>query len=435
MKAKELVRTKSEALWQRGIRVIPAGTQTFSKGPSQYVNGVAPKYLLRGKGSHVWDVDGNEYIDYGMALGPIILGYSYPAVNQAITEQLEQGITFTLMHPLEVELAELLVELVPCADMVRFGKNGSDATAGAVRLARAFTRRDRIAYCGYHGWQDWYIGSTSRHRGVPKAVRELASPFNYNDLESLTRLLRKHPGEFAAVILEPTNFVEPAPDFLEGVRELAHRDGALLIFDEIITGFRMSLGGAQQYFGVTPDLAAFGKAMGNGMPIAAIVGRAEIMRPFEEVFFSFTFGGETLALVAALATIRELQSKEVLKHIWAMGQELIDGYRRLVREVGLESVTRCIGYPCWPEFVFEESGKPSLRLQTLFQQEIVKRGVLTRPGMFVCYSHTPEDIRKTLEVFRAALHATKDALAAGRVQEALEGDLVEPVIRAATFER
>ncbi len=432
MNAKRIVRTRSEAWWQRGLRVIPAGTQTFSKGPNQFVNGVAPKYLLSGKGSHVWDVDGNEYIDYGMALGPIILGYSYPAVNQAIAEQLERGITFTLMHPLEVELAELLVELIPCAEMVRFGKNGSDATAGAVRLARAYTGRDRVAYCGYHGWQDWYIGATSRSLGVPKVVRELVSPFAYNDHESLHRLLRTHPGEFAAVIMEPANFVEPAPGFLEGVRELAHRNGALLIFDEIITGFRMSLGGAQQYFGVTPDLAAFGKAMGNGMPVSAIVGRADIMRLFDEVFFSFTFGGEVLSLAASVATVRELQSKNAIKHIWTVGQALMDGYRRLVREAGLEAVTRCIGYPCWPHLIFEEDGKPSPRCQTLFQQEIVKRGVLTRPNLFLCYSHTPEDIQRTLEAFRDALQIMKEAFVSGRVEEALEGDIVEPVIRATT---
>ncbi len=431
-RARPLARAKSEAWWQRGNRVIPAGTQTFSKGPNQFVNGVAPKYLCAGKGSHVRDVDGNEYIDFGMALGPVILGYGYPAVNQAIAEQLERGITFTLMHPLEVELAERLVELVPCAEMVRFGKNGSDATAGAIRVARAFTRRERVAWCGYHGWQDWYIGSTSRHLGVPKAVCGLASPFNYNDLGSLDSLLGKHPGEFAAVILEPTNFIEPAPGFLEGVRDIAHRHGALLIFDEVITGFRMALGGAQQYFGVTPDLAAFGKAMGNGMPISALVGRAEVMRLFDEVFFSFTFGGEALSLAAALATLRELESRNVLKHIWAMGQELIVGYRRLVREEGLEDVTRCIGYPCWPDLVFEEDGKPSTRVQTLFLQEIVKRGVLTRPGMFICFSHTSEDIRRTLEAFREALRVIKGALASGRFEDALEGDIVEPVIRATT---
>ena len=265
---------------------------------------------------------------------------------------------------------------------------------------------------------------------MPTAVRALATPFEYNDVDSLDRLFRQHPGEFAAVILEPTNFVEPILGFLEGVRELAHRHGALLIFDEVITGFRMSMGGAQQYFGVTPDLAAFGKAMGNGMPISAIVGRADVMALFDEAFFSFTFGGETLSLAAALATIAELQSKNALKHIWTMGQELINGYRQLTRELGLESVTRCIGYPCWPELIFEEDGRASPRIQTLFQQEIVKRGVLTRPGLFICFSHTSEDIRKTLVVFRQALEVVKDALLAGQIEDALEGELIQPVIRA-----
>src|SRR6266480_5069350 len=315
MKAKELARTKSEALWQRGIRVIPAGTQTFSKGPSQYVNGVAPKYLLRGKGSHVWDVDGNEYIDYGMALGPIILGYSYPAVNRAIAEQIEEGITFTLMHPLEVELAELLVGLIPCAEMVRFGKNGSDATAGAVRAARAFTGRDRVACCGYHGWQDWYIGSTTRNAGVPDCVRSLTHTFRYNDRSSLENLFREHPGEFAAVIMEPFNFEEPQAGFLSGVRDLAKENGAVLIFDEICSGFHFGLGGAQKLFGVTPDMACFGKAMANGFPISCVVGRKEIMRSFDEIFFSFTFAGEVASMAAAMKVLDILESSDALQRM------------------------------------------------------------------------------------------------------------------------
>lgn len=421
----------SQALWERALKVIPAGTQTFSKGPGQYVNGVGPKYLRSGVGGHVWDVDGNEYIDYGMALGPIILGYAYPSVNQAIVDQLRSGITFTLMHPLEVELAELLTNIIPCAEMVRFGKNGSDATAGAVRLARAYTKRDRIACCGYHGWQDWYIGSTSRNRGVPESVSGLTFTFQYNDLDSLKAVFDRYPGEVAAVILEPTNFLEPKNGFLEEVRDLSHRQGALLIFDEIITGFRMALGGAQEYFRVTPDLAAYGKAMGNGMPISALVGRADVMRLFEEVFFSTTFGGEALSIAASLATIREMQGKPVLAHIWRLGQSLREGYNQAAADAGLQDVTKCIGYPCWPEWLFVgPDGQPWLEAQTLFLQEIIKRGILTRPGMFVCYGHSDDDIRSTLSVFREALEILREAIRKGRVAESLEGDVVQPVIRS-----
>jgi len=426
-------KTRSEALWERALKVIPSGTQTFSKGPGQYVNGVGPKYLRSGKGGHVWDVDGNEYIDYGMALGPIILGYAHPSVNRAIVEQLGSGITFTLMHPLEVELAELLAGIIPCAEMVRFGKNGSDAAAGAVRLARAHTKRDKVACCGYRGWQDLYIGATSRNLGVPERVGELTFTFQYNDLDSLRSIFTQNPGEVAAVILEPANFVEPRNGFLEEVKKLSHCHGALLIFDEIITGFRMALGGAQEYFRVTPDLAAFGKAMGNGMPISALVGRGEVMRLFEEVFFSTTFGGEALSLAASLATIREIQTNNVLPHIWRVGRTLLDGYNEAVRAAGLQEATRCIGYPCWPEFTFAKpDGQPWLEAQTLFMQEIIKRGILTRPGMFVCHAHSDEDIHATVKVFRQALDIVRDAVQAGEVESRLEGEIVQPVIRSAS---
>jgi glutamate-1-semialdehyde 2,1-aminomutase len=210
-------------------------------------------------------------------------------------------VIFSLPHPIEAEVAELICEMVPCAEMVRFGKNGSDATSGAIRLARAFTGRDRVAVCGYHGWQDWYIGSTARHRGVPKATRDLTHTFAYNDLTSLDALLDAHAGEFAAVILEPMNVTDPAPGFLEGVKQRAHRHGAVLVFDETITGFRYANGGAQQLFGVTPDLATFGKGLANGYPVSAVAGRREIMKLMEEIFFSFTFGGEALSLAAARA--------------------------------------------------------------------------------------------------------------------------------------
>jgi glutamate-1-semialdehyde 2,1-aminomutase/spore coat polysaccharide biosynthesis protein SpsF len=247
-----------------------------------------------------------------MALGPIILGHNYPSVTDAVMQQMQDGTTFSLPHPLEVELAEMLVDIIPCAEMVRFAKNGSDATSGAVRLARAYTGRDIIACCGYHGWQDWYIGTTTRNRGVPKVVQELTVPFEYNNIESLKRIFSEHPGQVAAVIMEPFGVEEPRDGFLQEVRDLALHDRALLIFDEIITGFRLALGGAQEYFGITPDLACLGKAMGNGYPIAAVVGPSEIMQLFDEVFFSFTFGGETVSLAAAIATISEMRQKDVI---------------------------------------------------------------------------------------------------------------------------
>jgi glutamate-1-semialdehyde aminotransferase len=413
---------RSEALWKRALDLIPAGTQTLSKGPTQYVDGIAPKYLQRGKGCRVWDVDGNEYIDYTMALLPVILGYGHPATDDAIRRQLEEGITFTLMHPLEVELSELLVEIVPCAEMVRFGKNGSDATAAAVRLARACTGRDRVLCCGYHGWQDWYIGSTSRGKGVPEAVRALTGTFPYNDAAALEESLERHPGETACVIMEPFGMEEPVDGFLEDVRELTRRHGALLVFDEIITGFRLALGGAQEYFGVMPDLATIGKGMANGMPISAVVGRREFMQVFDEVFFSFTFGGETLSLAASLATIDVIRREKVIDHLWRQGRRLRDGYDALAAREGLLEVTRCRGLPPvhYPLF-FEPEGFTALEIKSLFQQECIRRGLLFSGRHNLSFAHTDEDIEQTLAIYADVMRVVKGALERGSVRSDLRG--------------
>lgn len=430
MKASDPVIDKSEMLWKRALDIIPAGTQTLSKGPTQYVEGIAPKYLQRGRGSHVWDVDGNEYIDFTMGLLPVILGYSFYTTKEAIYRQLEDGITFTLMHPLEVELSEILVEIIPCAEMVRFGKNGSDVTSAAVRLARACTGRDRVICCGYHGWQDWYIGTTSRGKGIPAAVSELTSTFRYNDLDSLRGALEKHRGEVACVIMEPFGMEEPEGAFLEEVRELTHQHGALLIFDEIITGFRLALGGAQEYFGVEPDLATFGKGMANGMPISAIVGRREYMRVFDEVFFSFTFGGEALSLAAAIATIDFIRGENVIEHLWRQGEKLRDLYNVLAEESGMMEVTRCRGLPPvnYPLF-FDSHGFASLEIKSLFQQECIRRGVLFSGRHNLCYSHSDEDISRTLAVYREVMAIVKGALDNGTVTKELRGRVVSPVFR------
>ena len=422
----------SQDLARRAARVIPGGSQTLSKGATQYVQGVAPAFLVRGNGSHVWDADGNEYVDFPMALGPIILGHCYPAVDEAVRRQLTQGVSFSLPHPLEIEVAERLVEMVPCAEMVRFGKNGSDATAGAVRLARAYTGRDMIACCGYHGWQDWYIGTTTFNRGVPKAVGQLTATFEYNNIESLKRILDENRKRVAAVILEPIGVVEPEGDFLQQVRDLCSREGCLLIFDEVITGFRLARGGAQEYFGVVPDLACFGKAMANGYPLSAVVGPREIMKHFEQTFFSFTFGGEALSLAASLATMKEIAEKEVIAHNWEQGGKIKDGLNVLARQFGVEKFVRCAGLP--PRTVvsfFDESGRESLLVKSLFQQECLKRGVLFSGAHNLCFSHSNEDIEYTLRVYRAAMEITGEAIRRDRVEEMLEGEPVQPVFRRA----
>jgi glutamate-1-semialdehyde 2,1-aminomutase/spore coat polysaccharide biosynthesis protein SpsF len=420
----------SQELARRASRVIPGGSQTLSKGPTQYVQGVAPVFLVRGLGSHVWDADGNEYIDFPMALGPVILGHGYPAVDEAVRRQMAQGSSFSLPHPLEIEVAEQLAEMVPCAEMARFGKNGSDATAGAVRLARAYTGRDLVACCGYHGWQDWYIGTTTFNRGVPKAVRQLTSTFEYNNIESLKRILDQHRKQVAAVILEPIGIVEPEGNFLQRVRDLCSREGCLLIFDEVITGFRLARGGAQEHFGVVPDLACFGKAMANGYPLSAVVGPREIMKNFEQTFFSFTFGGETLSLAASLATMKEIAEKEVIAHNWEQGVKIKDGVNVLAREFGVEKFVRCVGLPPRTVVSFsDESGRESLLVKSLFQQECLKRGVLFSGGHNLCYSHSHEDIEYALRVYRTAMEITGEAIRRDKINESLEGEPVQPVFR------
>jgi len=273
--AKDPVITKSNAIWARSQGLIPGGTQTLAKGPGQWSEGVAPKYAQRGKGARVWDVDGNEYVDLIMGVGPISLGYAYAPVDEAIVAQLRDGITFSLVHPLEVEVAEILRDTVPNTQSVRYSKTGCDVTTAAVRLARAFTKREKVLCCGYHGWHDWYISVTDRNAGIPESTKDLVFTYKYNDLQSVEDAI---DDTVACIVLEPMVFEAPKPGFLEGLRAIADKHGALLVFDEMWTGFRMALGGAQQKFGVRADLACFSKAMANGMPISALTGRADVMR-------------------------------------------------------------------------------------------------------------------------------------------------------------
>lgn len=278
---------RSKELLSRAEKIIPASTQTLAKGPGQHVRGIAPHYLQRGLGAHVWDVDGNEYIDYTMGVGPISLGYCYPRVDIAIKEQLESGITFSLMHPLEVELAELIRSIIPNAEAVRYSKTGCDVTSAAIRLSRAFTGKNKILCCGYHGWHDWYIAVTDRNKGIPQEVTDLTYTFAYNDIDSVINSIDDNT---AAIILEPVVFEEPKDNFLHKLREICTDKDIILIFDEMWTGFRMAIGGAQEYFGVKADLATYSKAVANGMPLSILTGRADIMKLLEKnVFFLYYF--------------------------------------------------------------------------------------------------------------------------------------------------
>jgi glutamate-1-semialdehyde 2,1-aminomutase len=425
--AKDPVITKSNELWSRSLGLIPAGTQTLAKGPGQWTEGVAPKYIQRGKGARVWDVDGNEFVDLIMAVGPVSLGYAYPAVDDAIKAQLADGITFSLMHPLEVEVAELVREVVPNTESVRFSKTGCDVTSIAVRLARAFTKREKVICCGYHGWHDWYISVTDRSAGIPESTKSLVYTFKYNDLQSLEDAL---DDSVACVILEPMVFENPAPGFLEGVRALCDKFGALLVFDEMWTGFRIALGGAQQRWNVRADLACFSKAVANGMPISVISGRKDVMALCEkDVFFFTTFGGEALSLAATKATINELRQKDVPAALAKTGAQLREGYTQIAKDAGLEKTTKCFGYDARTIMSFADDRSSPLAMKTFVQQEMIARGVLWSGFHNVSFSHDEKDVEQILGAYKEVLPMLAEALGEKAVEKRLRGKMLEPVFR------
>lgn len=398
---------KSEALLDKALQIIPGGTGTFSKSHTLYPRGISPFYLSHGKGSHVWDVDGNEYIDFVNGLTAVTLGYQDEDVDAAVREQMGNGVIFGLPHKLEIAVAELICEMVPCAEMVRYGKNGSDATSGAVRLARAYTGRDHVAHCGYHGWPDVFNGVTGRNAGVPQAVRDLTHTFEYNNPDSLERLMKDRPNQYSCIIMEPMNREYPRDNFLEKCQAIAHKWGALFILDEVITGFRFTNGGAQELFGITPDLATFGKGIANGYPLSAIAGKAEIMRKFTDVHYSFTYSGECLSLAAAKATLTKLKNEPVCEHLKAQGQKVIENSGAYAQSTtACEGVLKCgvLGYPAWIHLYFCDT-----RTKTLFMQETMKRGILTTGGTLnMSYSHSDADIDRLLTVCGEAFSAIQN---------------------------
>ena len=417
---------KSDALYQKALNLIPCTTQTLAKGPQQNVKGIAPKYLLKGKGSHIWDVDGNEFIDFNMAIGPLSLGYAYDKVDEAIKKQLEDGITFSLMHPLEVEVAEMLNKIIPNAESIRYSKSGADVTSAAIRVARAFTKRNKVLCCGYHGWHDWYISVTDRNAGIPHSIQDLTFTFNYNDIKSVIDSI---DDDTAAVILEPFVFEAPKDNFLQKLRDVCNENGTLLIFDEMWTGFRIAIGGAQEYFGVKADLATFSKAVANGMPIGILVGRKDVMSVLEkDVFFFTTFGGEALSLAAAKATINELKEKNVPTYLAKQGKKLMDGYNKIAIELNMP-YTKCIGYECRSLITFDAAVGNPLEMKSLVQQEMIKRGILWGGFHNMSFSHTDEDVEYTLSVYKDVLPILKKAVDEKNIHGYLKGEPVEPVFR------
>lgn len=421
---------QSEDYLQRALRTIPLGSQTFSKSKTQLPLGVSPFFASKGKGGHLWDVDGNKYIDFANSLCSITLGYNDPDINKAVRAQLKKGTIFSLAHELEFKVAEKIVAMVPCAEMVRFGKNGSDATSGAIRLARAYTKRDHVLVCGYHGWQDWYIGSTTRDLGVPESVKALTHKFNYNDVESLATKLQSLKGQVAAVILEPVNVIPPQDNFLQRVKEMTHEHGAVLIFDETITGFRFAKGGAQEFFGVTPDLACFGKGLANGYPLSAVAGRASIMQLMEEIFFSFTFGGETLSLAAADAVLTKLKEKPVIEKLFKTGETLKSMLSALISKSGLEAIFTISGYPVWSFLIIKDTPLYNAsELKTLLLQEMFSNGIYMLGTHNISYAHSEADVRRLMDVYRLYFEKVRIAIGTGDLKSLLRCEPLKPLFK------
>src|SRR6266852_1644130 len=413
---------KSKALQERAHALIPGGAHVYAKGDDQYPLH-APGFIERGQGCHVWDVDGNEYIEYGMGLRAVGLGHGYRSVVDAAYRQALSGINFTRPSPVEIECSETLAALIPTAEMVKFAKNGSDVTTAAVKIARAFTGRDMVAICGdqpFFSVDDWFIGSTPLSAGIPKATQDLTVKFKYNDLASLEGLFQEHPERIACVILEAETAVAPAPGFLQGLQELIRKNGAVLILDEMITGFRWHLGGAQAYYGLRPDLSTFGKAMANGFSLSALVGRRDLMQrgglshSKERVFLlSTTHGAESTSLAAALETMRIYRQEGVIEHLYSQGERLRKGIDRAIASYQLEGHFAVVGKE--PNLVYatrDENRKPSQAFRTLFLQETIKRGLLM-PSLVVSFSHSDRDIDRTVEGIAEALGAYKKALEDG----------------------
>ena len=421
---------QSSAWLKRAEKTIPLGSQTFSKSRIAYPNKVSPLFIKRGQGCQVWDADDNQYTDFVSGLLSVSLGYCNKMVDDAVIEQIQSGVTFSLPHQLEMIVAEKLVELIPCAEMVRFGKNGSDATSAAIRLARAFTQKEHVAVCGYHGWQDWYIGSTSRDLGVPKATKELTHTFKYNNIASLEQIFLQNANQIAAVILEPMNTHFPENDFLQKVKTLCQQYGAVLIFDETITGFRYNMGGAQQLFNVTPDLATFGKGMANGYPISAIVGRKDIMMLMEDIFFSGTFAGETLSLAATKATLDFMVENKVIEHLKLMGEKLQSGLKAIINDMQAQEWLSVSGHPVWSFLNISEQGPYSaIELKSLFLQEMAQQGFLLGGGHNLNYAHKSSDVEALLVAYRQVLATLAETIIKEDFTTRFKGELLKPVFK------
>ena len=417
--------TKSDEFYKKVLKLIPTASQTFSKSAIQYSKGASPLFLDKGKGAFVWDVDGNKYIDYVGALLPIILGYNDKDVDNAIIKQLKKGISFSLPTTLELDLAKLIVNHIPCAEMVRFAKNGSDSTSAAIRLARAYTGKDVIAVSGYHGWHDWYIGTTSRSLGVPKKVAQFTQSFEFNNIESFKKLLSNNKNNVAGVMIEPESGVPANKNFLKELRDITQKKNIVLIFDEIVTGFRVHFSGAQAKYKIRPDLACFGKSLANGMPLSVITGKKKIMQLMDDIFFSGTFNGEALSIAAGIATLKKLKNLDVTNEIIKHGKFLKKEIRILIRKYKLEEFIQISGEDWRPYFIVKNM---DILVTTLFRQTCVKYGILICSGFNLSYSHLKPEVKKKFQnSFEKIFHEMNKILNSSNPKKYLKGELIKPI--------
>jgi len=425
----------------RRHNLIPGGAHTYSRGDDTFPS-IAPALLNRGKGAYVWDQRGKKYLDWAMSLKSIAIGHASNLVDRRAASLARKGLSLCRPTMEEFELAHTLRDLIPAAEMVKFGKNGSDATAGAIRLARAYTERPLIVrpdsdpFLGVH---DWFIGSTVMNRGVPKQVQDLTLSFPVGNLSALQQLLKKHEGQVAALIMEPVITERTGVDYYQRIAEFAKRSGALLIFDETITGFRYSLGGSQQVLGITPDLATFGKAIANGYPLSALVGRAEIMalggitHEEKRVFLmSSTFGPERVSLGAAMATIEFMSRRRVPEILKEIGEELVGGLVAEAKSAGISSRFNVTGHMSSPIInIVDSQGRPDLVLKTLFLEEFIVRGILMSSNLFSpAYCHRGKPLEQTKRVLRDVMHSISELVHSQKdLQSILRGKVVKPVFR------
>ncbi len=429
--------TRSKALREKAHALIPGGSHTYAKGDDQYPER-APAFISRGAGCHVWDPDGNEFIEYGMGLRAVTLGHAYPSVVEAAHRQMLLGNNFTRPATLEAECAEMFLSFVPGADMVKFAKDGSSVTTAALKLARAHTGRDMVALCADHpffSYNDWFIGTTAMDGGIPPTNKSLTATFRYNSLPSLQALFDQHQNRIACVIMEAARTEEPADGFLHKARDLCHRNGALFILDETITGFRWHNGGAQAVYGIEADMSCWGKAMSNGFALSALAGKREFMdlggirhnKP--RVFLlSTTHGAENHSLAAAIETMRIYRDEPVIEHLYRQGATLRAGIDRIAASLGLSDHFRLSSRDCNLLYgTFDADKAPSQAFRTLFLQEIIRHGVIA-PSLTTSYSHSDADIEATLDAIRHALIVYRRALEEG-VERHLVGASVKPVYR------